>query len=243
MKKKLTNIIQNKSSLTLTKEQKKEIDNFTLFNKLSNIDGIGSKKAKELIKLGISSINDLKKKNWNNMISEPTRILLKHNIFKKIPNIFIKELETKLKFKNKVILVGGYLRKKSYSKDIDIVFIKSKKNDIDEYINYLKNHFNIIPYLQGYNKIAILLQDPTKNKKYIKIDIFITNKKEKYYMILYGTGSKEFNIKLRSIARKKGYLLNQKGLFKINTKKQISVNSEKEIFKMLNIKYIKPENR
>lgn len=242
MQKKLINIIQKKSKISLTKIQKKEIDELTLINKLSNIDGIGSKKAEELIKLGITNINDLKKKEWNVMLTESTRILLKYRIFKKIPHKFIKLLEPKLKFNNKVKLVGGYLRKKPFSKDIDIIFIKTKKYDLDNYINYLEGQFTVIPYLRGPNKISMLLKEH-KNIKYIKIDIFITNIIEKYYMILYGTGSKEFNIKLRSIARKKGYLLNQKGLFKKNTSEFIPVSSEKCIFKLLDIQYIKPENR
>jgi len=59
---------------------------------------------------------------------------------------------------------------------------------------------------------------------------------------LYLIGSGKFNIWLRSIAKRKGYLLNQYGLFKRENGKRVS-SKEKEIFQILNIKFIPYEKR
>ena len=50
---------------------------------------------------------------------------------------------------------------------------------------------------------------------------------------------------MRGIAKKKGYLLNEYGLYKIykNKKLKIKVNNEYDIFKELNIKFVKPSYR
>lgn len=231
-----------------------------LLNKLTEIDGIGKSKALELIKLGINSIADLKKKKWYDLLNKTTKAYLNYKPLKQIPYNFIKSLEKYITSynKNQIKIVGGYARKKKNSKDIDLVFINSSKNkidkssEIDKYIEYLKQYFTIIIYLRGDDKLSLLIKLKTNygnvlykniNTKYIKVDIFITNENEKYFMILYGTGSKEFNIKMRGIARRKGYILNQKHLMRIKDNNKIWVSSEKEIFDILDMEYTKPETR
>lgn len=59
---------------------------------------------------------------------------------------------------------------------------------------------------------------------------------------LYLTGSGAFNIWMRSIARAKGYLLNQYGLYEKESNKLVST-TEKEIFELLGIDFIDPEIR
>ncbi|MDI6851274.1 MAG: hypothetical protein QMD82_04995 [bacterium] len=59
---------------------------------------------------------------------------------------------------------------------------------------------------------------------------------------LYLTGSGEFNIWMRAIAKNKGYLLSQYGLFDRETGKLITTR-EKEIFHLLGLEYIPPKKR
>ncbi len=85
------------------------------------------------------------------------------------------------------------------------------------------------------------------NDKYFQVDFMKTTKEEYVFMLLYITGSKEFNIKMRAIAKNKGYLLNQKGLFKVNNNKvdnnSVIVKNEKEIFDILEMEYLLPRKR
>ena len=74
------------------------------------------------------------------------------------------------------------------------------------------------------------------------MDIFITNVKEYPFMLLYGTGGQKFNIFMRYIANNKGYILNQKGLYK-KDKRITGLTTEKKIFKFLEIEYKKPIDR
>ena len=46
---------------------------------------------------------------------------------------------------------------------------------------------------------------------------------------------------MRGIAKKKGYKLNEWGLYKNN--KSISIKNEKDIFKLLEMDYVPPQDR
>ena len=61
--------------------------------------------------------------------------------------------------------------------------------------------------------------------------------------ILYFTGSKDLNIKMRNIAKSKDYTLNEWGLFKNEDESPFEISSEEDIFKLLNMNYIKPKLR
>ncbi len=61
--------------------------------------------------------------------------------------------------------------------------------------------------------------------------------------IQYFTGSKEHNIKLRTIAVKKGFKLNEYGLFERDTNKRVSGEKEEGIYEMLGLQWMEPELR
>ncbi len=197
-----------------------------------DIKGIGSKLEKSLKDQGITTIKQLMKKEIFNTLPIVSQLWLKYKPETKIPRKIIEELEPKLS--NHAIIAGSFLRGKSSSSDIDIVFLPDKNYTIKD---YLKNLPHII-ISEGDDKVSILYKYKTK---YIQIDIFITNKKEYYAMLLYVTGSKTFNMIMRGIAKKQGYLLNQKGLFKGN--KQYNFDSEEGYFKKLGMKYKTPKER
>ena len=66
-----------------------------------------------------------------------------------------------------------------------------------------------------------------------------------YFTLLYFTGSYTFNIEMRKKALEKGLSLSEYGYTDIKTKKllEYDVKSEKDIFDIIDFKYIKPENR
>jgi DNA polymerase (family 10) len=64
--------------------------------------------------------------------------------------------------------------------------------------------------------------------------------------LLYFTGSKEHNVRLRELAIKKGLTLNEYGLFKINDEKKekpLAGRTEEEVYKKLGLPWIPPEIR
>lgn len=76
-----------------------------------------------------------------------------------------------------------------------------------------------------------------------RIDIRFVDYSQYYAALIYFTGSKNFNIQIRNKAIEKGYSLNEYGLIDKKTEKKIVLNSEKDIFEFLNIKYLKPCER
>lgn len=244
MKTKLTDLLKVK----INTSDRKQIKKYQLRDDLINVAGIGKTKADELIQLGLTNINQIKQKKWQSHLNSGTLILLKYKPLTRIPHAQIKKIESKLtSFKKaKAKLVGGFLRKKPHSKDIDVMLVSDKLNILDEYIVYLNTKFPAVHiYSQGDDKISLVLQI-SLNGKFYKVDIFRSPKRYQHAMLLYSTGSKKFNIKMRGIAKRRGFLLNQIGLFKLPVTKgqePIKVSSEKDIFKKLNMEYVIPTKR
>ena len=242
MKGKLIEILSYK----ITELDKKNLCKDRLLQELTNITGIGKSKANKLIQLGLTNIKQLNQKKWEPFLNEGSALFLQNKPLREIPNELIKKLEPKLiEFKQaKTKLVGGFIRKKIFSKDIDVMIISNSDNIINEYIKYLKNIFSDVNvYIKGSDKASIII---FFKEQYLKIDIFVSPIKYQYAMLLYATGSKQFNIKMRGIAKRMGYVLNQYGLYKLPispNSKPLPVASEKDFFTILGIPYVTPQNR
>ncbi len=133
----------------------------------------------------------------------------------------------------KVSAVGSLRRKKATVRDIDIIVSTNNPEKVIEIFTKMPDVKKIIA--KGKKKATIIL------KSGIQSDIRVFPPEQLGSGLLYFTGNKAFNINLRKIAIKKGYKLNEYGLFK--GKRRIAGKTEAEIFKKLGIKYVKPENR
>ena len=223
---------------------------------ISKIIGIGPKLAKTLYKIGINNIEILKKKLKEKKIklTDQQILGLKHykDLSKKIPRSEIKLFE---KYFNKIIsseykfnITGSYRRLLKETGDIDILLVNKNIKKIKDLknINVIEK---IVEQLKKDNKlVGILASGKTKLMCLIKIknivrhlDIIFVPMESYYTALVYFTGSKEFNIKSRRIAKEQGYTLNQYGLFK--GKEKIPIESEKSLFNKLGIKYLKPKDR
>ena len=78
-----------------------------------------------------------------------------------------------------------------------------------------------------------------------RLDIRLIPLESFFTAYLYFTGSYEFNERMRGIAKRQGYKLNEYGLYKKtgDTYKLIKVKSEEDIFKVLGMDYVEPEKR
>lgn len=61
--------------------------------------------------------------------------------------------------------------------------------------------------------------------------------------LLYFTGSKEHNDRLRTLAKKRGLKINEYGLFNESTGRKIAGRTEEEVYEALGLSYIPPELR
>jgi DNA polymerase/3'-5' exonuclease PolX len=245
----------------------KEIKNVNeeTIEELSKIHGIGRKKAYELInKFNIKSISELKKAVKSGKITLPEGITkgLKYVKYIKehIPrsemdsiNAYIQNIIPTIDKKLSGIICGSYRRLKDFSNDIDILLVHPKiktKDDVEEksyiekVVTKLKKDGFIIDSLSDEAVTTKLYMGICKWDKnpMRRIDIRMIPYESYYFSLLYFTGSKDTNKKMRQVAIDMGYKLNEYGLFDENGK-PIHVSSEKEIFNLLGLEYISPEKR
>ena len=248
---KLIDLSQTKITKKMAEEFKKNRRDNHLKQELSELIGIGTKKINELLENGLTNIKQIYRKKYLDMLNLDTQMVLMHKPLRHIKYIDVNKLEDALThFSKYIVLSGSYRRKKPVIGDIDILFMPNKTKSVEKYLDYLKDIFRekIWIYANGPNKISMIFQPPSHfipgSVKY-KADIFIADSSNYYTMLLYTTGSKNFNIRMRAHARKMGLLLNQNGIFDINSKKKINKDSdsEKTLFNILDLKYVEPEKR
>lgn len=130
-------------------------------------------------------------------------------------------------------LAGSIRRREKTIGDIDIVAVSDKpKKVMDRFITL---HSVAHVYATGPTKTNVRL------KAGIDADLRIVPKESWGAALLYFTGNKAHNIALRNIAIKKGYKLNEYGLFK--AKKMVAGATEEGVYRALGLSYIKPEKR
>ena len=108
---------------------------------------------------------------------------------------------------------------------------------------------NVIPYAAGKDKLSILVRFNNMellradNLGVYKLDIFRAPSATSHAMLLYSTGSKDFNILMRQKAKAKKMLLNQDGLYDRESNTIITTNSERDIFDAIEMEYKEPTER
>jgi len=251
MKNKMIYYLKNPSKLPSPKTKTKEDKTRKIKKDLIQIMGIGLSLANKLITNGLTDVSQLKQKKYKSMLTDQTKIFLKLKPLKKIPHSFIKTLEPMILQLGKsntpgteLIIVGSYRRRTNYSSDVDVMVISDNKNTLSKIVDALKlrKDTKVYPYIVGQDKISLILKIHSKT---IKLDFFRTPKKEKWAMLLYSTGSKYTNIKMRNKAKRMGMLLNQKGLYKDGKLLSIpsKTKSEKFFFTKLKMPYLEPMKR
>lgn len=135
----------------------------------------------------------------------------------------------------KKISLGGSLRRmKETVRDIDILVASEKPNVIMD--SFVKMEETKSVSARGVTKSSIVTKDG------VQVDLRVVSVKNFGSALMYFTGSKTHNIKLRQIAIKKGLKLSEYGIFREG--KCISDGfSESRIYKLLGMSYIEPELR
>lgn len=251
MKEKLIKLSEKNVSESLLKKINDQKDVIKLRRELNEVLGIGDKKINELIDLGLKNTKQLLQKKWYEQLNTDTQLMVTHKPTRHISYDTLKKLEPKFtNFSKNIVMVGSYRRKKPIARDIDILFMPSKPADKDAYLEYLRKVFKnqIWIYLNGSDKVSLVVKPFTASDVKYKVDIFITTPDNYYSMLLYTTGDKAHNIKMRARAKKLGLLLNQNGIFKVVNKKidqkiNKRTDNEKKLFALLKMDYIEPENR
>jgi DNA polymerase beta len=225
-------------------------------NDLHLITGLGEKKIKDLQKINITCINDLKNAIENKQYKSTHHINVGLKYYqdfqKRIPREEIEQFKEYFEKAFKLLnlqydITGSYRRGNKDCGDIDILVTKNVIED-----NIIKKITNELLKLKILVKDGILT--PTAKKKFMgtcclpiensikrRLDIRIIDYESYYSALLYFTGSDENNKRMRLEAIKLNMKLNEYGLFKDDEK--LKVISEKDIFDYLNLKFLEPCER
>jgi len=223
---------------------------------LSEVYGIGPKKAKELVDLGITSIPQLRE--HQNQLNDVQKVGLKYyeDILKRIPRSEIQEYESIFTdVFNKVAttgsafeIVGSYRRGAETSGDIDVIITSDSPKVFIAFIDSLISIGVIENVLsRGQTKCLVVAKIPTYNT-YRRVDFLYTSPEEYPFAVLYFTGSKIFNTVMRHQALEMGVTMNEHGLYSLQGKKKgdkvnHKFHNEKDIFDYLNLEYKSPQDR
>ncbi|NBV28848.1 hypothetical protein EBS02_07525, partial [bacterium] len=232
---------------------------------LTDVYGIGPKKAKELVKKGIIDIDTLRQRQ-NEVLNEVQKkgLVYYEDILKRIPR---SEIEEYNKIFKKMVpkgayyeIVGSYRRGLETSGDIDVIIGSSNPANFDIFLDKLIQEKIIVEVLsRGKNKCLVIAKSPQSNT-FRRVDFLYSTPEEYPFSILYFTGSKGFNAVMRGYALTKGYSLNEHG-FTIVKKDPFHsgpfhsgpfhsgpfhsgpFHSEKDIFDFLGLVYKMPNER
>jgi DNA polymerase (family X) len=139
---------------------------------------------------------------------------------------------------------GSLRRRKEIIGDIDIL-VSAEDKSRSEILKIFTTYDEVESVLAtGDTKASVIL------KNGIQCDIRLVKDAEYPFALNYFTGSKEHNVKVRSLARKYGWSLNEYGFTYIKENKSSrkdknipSCDNEKDIYEALGLHYIPPEIR
>jgi DNA polymerase/3'-5' exonuclease PolX len=235
------------------------------YETLGKISGVGPATISNWVKQKIYTINDLEaavKANKVTLTHQQQLGLLYYDdlndriprdevttIVQKLQPCIVNPAQTTAKNNNKnntiiFTVAGSYRRGAPSSGDIDILI-----TSIRPIKNYLQLSHACLQKIPGYIDIISAGEQRLtflfKAQKCRQVDLLYIPYNSYYAALNYFTGSDNFNREIRLIAKSKGYLLNQTGLYKKTPKgmKIIPMNSEKELFDILSIPYKPPNER
>ncbi|GAB62477.1 MAG: DNA polymerase/3'-5' exonuclease PolX [Candidatus Jettenia sp.] len=128
---------------------------------------------------------------------------------------------------------GSLRRMKETVGDIDILATGTHGEDIVKSFVTMRGVTQILA--AGDTKGSVRVEEG------VQVDLRVVREDEFGSALQYFTGSKEHNVHLREIAKKKGYKISEYGIFKDN--KKIGGSREEEIYKVLGMDWIPPELR
>ncbi|MBT7062613.1 hypothetical protein HN924_01445 [Candidatus Woesearchaeota archaeon] len=186
--------------------------------KIRELDGFGEKSEKEILE-GISlGLKQKVRQPYDKIFPIAEKILKKVQSWPEV---------------TRAELAGSIRRKEPTIGDIDIIVSSKNPPEVTAKFVKLRQVKKVIAH--GSTKAAVWMNNN------FEVDVRVVDDSCYGAALQYFTGPKNFNIKTRKIAIKKGYKLSEYGLFDRKTNKLIAGKTEKDIFKKLGLPYIKPE--
>ena len=224
-------------------------------HELIQIPGIGPKTVQYLHKeLGIKSVKELEKAAKEHRLRRISHFgaVKEDNLLKSIERYRhrsmrlplgtalplvqeIVDLLNKSRSIERMEPAGSLRRRKETVGDIDILATSQYPEAAIETFVHLPLVKDILA--KGSTKATIVTRED------IQVDLRIMDRTSFGTSLQYFTGSKEHNIKLRDLARQKGFKLSEYDIEEISTGRKIYCNTEQEVYEILGLPPIPPEIR
>lgn len=131
------------------------------------------------------------------------------------------------------ILAGSLRRMRETVKDIDVLTISDNPPEVIEAFTSLRPEKDVLA--SGGTKGSVILQGG------IQADLRVVGPESYGAALLYFSGSKAHNVRLRGLAQKMGLKINEYGVFR--GEEMIAGETEAEIYRTLGLPFIPPELR
>lgn len=128
---------------------------------------------------------------------------------------------------------GSIRRRKEIVRDMDILIASDNHEKVTSFFVSMPEVDEVL--VTGETKTSVRMRSG------IVADLRVVSREEFPYALMYFTGSKEHNVRLRGIAKRKGWKLNEYGLFDGDS--LVKCINEEEIYRALDLPYIPPELR
>ncbi|HVO58873.1 MAG TPA: DNA polymerase/3'-5' exonuclease PolX [Dongiaceae bacterium] len=205
-----------------------DVEKLAREGKLRDVDGFGEKSEQNILK----AVEVFKRSSGRFLIStaEAAAEALKAYIGK-----YGKGIES-------VTPAGSLRRGKETIGDLDLLVTLADSHSSQKHVDALAEYILKFPGIDqtlahGENKVSFNLQDG------LQVDVRLLKKENFGAALLYFTGSKEHNVRLRGRANDMGYTLNEYQLATLKAEKHVAGKSEEEIYAKLKLDYIPPELR
>jgi len=222
---------------------------------MMGLEGVGPKKAVRLQKaLSIASIDDLEKAAKEGRIrglkgfGEKTEA----NILEAIEDLksrqgrfllgavlpVIEEIKVYMVESDAVLAVeiaGSARRRRDTVGDLDVLVSSLRPDDVSERFVSMPPVARVVSH--GSTRSTVVMEN------FLQVDLRVVPPESYGAALQYFTGSKDHNVKLRTIAVRAGYKLNEYGLFDRETDEVVAGEDEEGIYRALGMDLMPPELR
>jgi len=222
---------------------------------LMELEGVGPKLAMRLNQeLGVASIDDLEKAAKEGRVRElkgfgprkEANILVSIDAYRSRQTRFllgailpVVDQLTKYMRKSdavlKVEVAGSARRRKETIGDLDVLASSMKPEEVTQRFITMPPVIRVVSH--GTTRSTVVLEGQ------IQVDLRVVAPEEYGSALQYFTGSKEHNVKLRTIGVKKGFKLNEYGLFDRDTDRRVAGEDEEGIYRAMGMDIMPPELR
>lgn len=132
-------------------------------------------------------------------------------------------------------MAGSYRRAKETVGDLDLLVVSKDNHDVMDHFCAFDSVTEVL--LRGGDKVSVLVDGK------MQIDLRVVPAESYGAAMQYFTGSKEHNIVIRGLAKKRNLRINEYGVYHSETGEYIAGATEADVYATLDLPYFEPEIR